>query len=64
MYDNNKSEYKNVVIKGEMMTEKQFKLTVQDNTNIEVKVNFTDVDSKELFIYFMVWLNIWNVTIN
>lgn len=46
------------------MTEKQFKLTVQDNTNIEVKVNFTDVDSKELFIYFMVWLNIWNVTIN
>ncbi len=44
-----------------MMTEKQFKLTVQDNTNIEVKVNFTDVDSKELFIYFMVWLNIWNV---
>lgn len=47
-----------------MMTEKQFKLTVQDNTNIEVKVNFTDVDSKELFIYFMVWLNIWNVTIN
>lgn len=46
------------------MAEKQFKLTVQDNTNIEVKVNFTDVDSKELFIYFMVWLNIWNVTIN
>lgn len=48
-----------------MMTEKQFKLTVQDNTNIEVKVNFTDVDSKGIIhIYFMVWLNIWNVTIN
>ncbi len=34
-----------------MMTEKQFKLTVQDNTNIEVKVNFTDVVQKELFIF-------------
>ena len=35
-----------------MMTEKQFKLTVQDNTNIEVKVNFTDVDSKGIIHIF------------
>lgn len=34
------------------MTEKQFKLTVQDNTNIEVKVNFTDVDSKGIIHIF------------
>lgn len=31
---------------------KQFKLTVQDNTNIEVKVNFTDVDSKGIIHIF------------
>lgn len=35
-----------------MMTEKQFKLTVQDNRNIEVKVNFTDVDSKGIIHIF------------
>ena len=34
------------------MAEKQFKLTVQDNTNIEVKVNFTDVDSKGIIHIF------------
>ncbi len=46
------------------MTEKQFKLTVQDNTNIEVKVNFTDVDSKGIIHIFHGMANIWNVTIN
>lgn len=34
------------------MAEKQFKLTVQDNTNIEVKVNFTDVESKGIVHIF------------
>ncbi len=46
-----------------MMTEKQFKLTVQDNTNIEFK-NDTDVDSKGIIHIFHGILNIWNVTIN
>ncbi|MBE5660602.1 alpha/beta hydrolase [Staphylococcus sp. SS21] len=34
------------------MAEKQFKLTVQDNTNIEVKVNFTDAESKGIVHIF------------
>ncbi len=47
-----KSDIKTLLLRCEMMTEKQFKLTVQDNTNIEVKVNFTDVDSKGIIHIF------------
>ena len=62
MYDNNKTEYKSVGISSVMMTcEQTLKLMSTkpgDNTNIEVKMRISDVDSKGTFIYFMVWLNI------
>ena len=46
------------------MSQSQFKITVEDGTMIEVKVDKAKKSTIELFIFFMEWLNIWTVMTN